>query len=212
MKAKCKIYLKKVKGHSGNKGNDGADREANMGALKPHPDDIDLNAGKLLHCAGAAVNGLTQAQAYTLIREYKPQPERPRTKRRVDKIREAVESVTGTRQKAETLWKSLCQRKKTTITQEFSAWAWKAIHEGHKVGGFWRHTTVRDEFMPCHKCDEPIESLEHILTECKVSGQKNGVENGQGNVEKYRNRVAKDVPRPNPGSNNRCKWRIGNTK
>lgn len=169
--ARNETLMRKVKGHSGDIGNDGADAAANVGARLEQPTCIDLSAGESLLSIGAAANAITQAEAYRLIKGFKPTPARKRTERMIARTQAAVEGVTGTKQRHETLWKSLHQRKKATVTQKFSAFAWKGLHEGHKVGRFWEHTTMRDSYMPCEQCNIPVESMEHIMLECSVSGQ-----------------------------------------
>jgi hypothetical protein len=68
------------------------------------------------------------------------------------------------------VWSSLT--KDTTMARKPRMFIWKAIHGGHKVGEWWRHTDCADEFMPCKECDVPIESIGHIILECQVSGQR----------------------------------------
>lgn len=156
------VYMRKVKGYSGDPGNNRADQEANKGGLKEAPDQTDISAGETLSGAGAAVRHLTQARAYALVKENTVTPQRKRTERQVDRALSAVEDMTGLRQKPETLLKSLRQHKKAVLTQKFSAFAWKALHKGHKVGAFWKHTIVAKNFTPCTQCNVPEESMGHI--------------------------------------------------
>ncbi|KAF6747132.1 hypothetical protein DFP72DRAFT_920581 [Ephemerocybe angulata] len=46
------------------------------------------------------------------------------------------------------------------------------LHNGYRLGHYWKNIgAMRDERMPCHECEEPVESMDHILRECRVSGQ-----------------------------------------
>ncbi|EAU83425.2 hypothetical protein CC1G_12492 [Coprinopsis cinerea okayama7 len=60
----AKIMLRKVKGHSGDTGNDGADAKAAEGANKPTPDGIDLKAGQNIRKLGININRCTQSLLY----------------------------------------------------------------------------------------------------------------------------------------------------
>ncbi|KAF6740885.1 ribonuclease H-like protein [Ephemerocybe angulata] len=170
MAANGRINLRKVKGHSGDHGNDAADILANAGANKPEPDSIDLTMGKAISALGAKINTLSQAQAYRLIMRHKTVGERTRTARMMIRTRAAVEASTDTDFPAEAIWSSLRQRKKGTLSQKFSVFAWKGLHEGHKAGLYWKH--INPDRLICQPCNAPVEDLSHILTECRMSGQE----------------------------------------
>lgn len=122
------MSIRKVKGHSGDPGNNGANAVANKGVWQGRPTRIDPSAGKYLLSAGAAANKITQAKAYSLVRAFRPSGERRRTKDMLEQTQAAVEGVTSVQQKPKTLWRSLRQQKRVTITQKFSAFAWKGLH------------------------------------------------------------------------------------
>ncbi|KAF6746599.1 hypothetical protein DFP72DRAFT_750432, partial [Ephemerocybe angulata] len=155
------VRLRKVKGHSGDAGNDAADALANAGANKATPDKIDLTMADAIKALGAKTNTLTQAQAYRLIMRHKATGERPRTERMISRTRAAVEASTGVDPPPDAIWKSLRLRKKGTISQKFSVFVWKSLHEGHKIGIFWKH--INQERLICQPCDAPMEGLNHIL-------------------------------------------------
>lgn len=163
-------YFTKVKGHSGLEGNDGADRLANDGALKPNADDIDLSAADIIRRAGASLRHMTQALAYRSIRERDTVGERSRTRSMMTSIKATIEEVTGTSHTDKAVWRAMRLRKKHALSQKFSAWAWKTTHQAYKIGPYWRDFCV--ERAPCTQCDVPEETMEHILTECRCSGQE----------------------------------------
>lgn len=162
----------KVKGHSGDVGNDGADREANRGAGKDRADSIDLTAGEKVRRMGAKVSAMTQARAYWLIKEKRPPEPRSDTSRAIERVTAALEEYNGTGPTPQALWRAVRQQRKATTTQKFAAFAWKSLHDGHKIGKFFVGMDVEQERAPCHKCDIETETLDHILNHCRTSGQE----------------------------------------
>ncbi|KAJ7079636.1 hypothetical protein B0H15DRAFT_757130, partial [Mycena belliarum] len=47
---------------------------------------------------------------------------------------------------------------------------WKGIHGAHRVGKYWEHIPGFENRATCHHCNE-MESLEHILFDCRKPGQ-----------------------------------------
>ncbi|KAF6763489.1 hypothetical protein DFP72DRAFT_800579, partial [Ephemerocybe angulata] len=172
MATKAEVRLRKVKGHSGDAGNDGADALAGEGARKDDPDDVDLSKGIAIRCLGAATTALTQSKAYRAIREFGPSEPRRRTERMLERTKAVVEELTDTRPTTAAIWNSLKRRKGATLTQKFSAYAWRTLHDGYKLGWYWENiTALRNDRMPCRQCEAPVETMDHILRECTVSGQ-----------------------------------------
>ncbi|KAF6748352.1 hypothetical protein DFP72DRAFT_1015259 [Ephemerocybe angulata] len=116
---------------------------------------------------------MTQATAYRHIRNIKHKVERRRTSLMIEMTKATVLEVTGTEPTQQAIWRSLQKRKGTVLSLKFTAFAWRGLHDSHKVGKFWEHiTAVRDTHMPCRSCGVPEESMDHILTGCSVSGQE----------------------------------------
>ncbi|KAF5328541.1 hypothetical protein D9611_014836 [Ephemerocybe angulata] len=164
MLMKARVYIRKVKGHSNDEGNDGADLEANRGANKDTPDNIDTSAGTLIQKLGAASRAMTQKTAYQHIRAIKHKTEHRRTYLMVEMTKATILDTSGIEPTAQAIWRSLQKRRGTALSLKFTAFAWRGLHDSHKVGKFWEHiAAVRDTHMPCRSCGVPEESMSHIL-------------------------------------------------
>ncbi|KAI0053706.1 ribonuclease H-like protein [Auriscalpium vulgare] len=155
-----------VKGHSGNAGNDGADEQADRGARKNRPDRIDLYIPPEWRLTGAKLATITQSIAYRGIRldEEKKHPDgRSGPKAQLDRARDALESFTGYQETNETLWKGInC----TDIRKNIQTFLYRAYQQSYKLGEFWIQTPMNERAV-CGVCNDPVESLEHILLECE---------------------------------------------
>lgn len=67
--------LRWVKGHSGDPGNEGADRLARIASEKMDPDIVDLTIPPGLRVRGAKLAAMTRSKAYRIIRKIKMQTE-----------------------------------------------------------------------------------------------------------------------------------------
>ncbi|KAF6742277.1 hypothetical protein DFP72DRAFT_830835, partial [Ephemerocybe angulata] len=121
---------------------------------------------------GAKLSVLSQSELYKGIREHRPRAHRIRTERAMARALLAIEAMNGVSPHPSKLWANLKKRKHGTFTQKWCAFNWKALHDAHKIGEFWKHTPVRDRYMPCTACNEPVESLEHIVFECRMTNQE----------------------------------------
>ncbi|KAF5388106.1 hypothetical protein D9615_000030 [Tricholomella constricta] len=159
--------FQKVKGHSNDPGNDGADRLAGLGARKELPDLIDLSIPPALHVSGAKISKMSQALLYSGILETRTPTVRRSTLINLDMTRHAVHALTGTLPKDPVLWKSIRNRH---ISKNISAYLWKVMHNAYKCGKYWDNIPDCERRGQCQEC-ETEESMEHILTECQNTGQ-----------------------------------------
>jgi len=167
---KAPTIFTKVKGHSGDIGNDGADALAGLGALKEIPDKITLEYPTHLTVNGAKLSKMTQSLAYKGILEKKKPPKRRATEIMLDKTRYAVEEMTGEIPSDNQIWMSI---KNPNIPRNIKGFIWRCLHDAHKVGHFWTRMQkaelcTRGECQHCGK----IEDMEHILTDCQVSAHE----------------------------------------
>lgn len=69
----------------------------------------------------------------------------------------------------QTLWTSLRSK---DFTPKIRAFLWKVMHNAYKVGKYWINIPSCEQRAQCHACEGVEESMEHILTECRASGQE----------------------------------------
>ena len=116
---------------------------------------------------GARLDKLTQKIAYELIlKKSTDPPGGPQTWRRIRAIKNNLKEKWNTRIDDEKVWKDLENIKNTKIRD----FIWKMIHNRIKCGKFFKHIPNWQEKQFC-RCGQ-IESIEHILLECKESKQK----------------------------------------
>ncbi|KAF6764378.1 hypothetical protein DFP72DRAFT_1130049, partial [Ephemerocybe angulata] len=121
---------------------------------------------------GARLRTLTQARAYEAVRgRGKATPERTKTLRRVELAKAAVGALTGTEPTSAAIWRSLKSRRTAALTQKYCAFVWRMLHDGQKVGEYWEDKGACSTRKDCDQCNE-VESMEHILFECRTSGQE----------------------------------------
>ena len=66
------------------------------------------------------------------------------------------------------IWLSLRQKEFNKKTRAF---LWKAMHDAFKCGKYWRNIPNYEHCSRCVVCGK-LDSIEHVLTQCKASGQK----------------------------------------
>ncbi|KAF8981934.1 ribonuclease H-like domain-containing protein, partial [Cyathus striatus] len=164
------LLLKKVKGHSGDKGNEGADRLAVEGASKPIPDTLNLSKGAWAMTLSAKLSCMSQSILYWAIHEHKYTRKQNTAHHNIALAICALEENTGTKPTAAAIWKSV--QNGSIITKKAKTFLWKTLQGGHKIGEYWEHTPLQDQYMPCTHCDVKIEKISHILLDCDASRQQ----------------------------------------
>ena len=101
------IRVTKVKVHSGDAGNDGVDELVNQGAQKATADEVDTEIGVRVRNMGARVPKLTQAKAYSLIKERTPPMARTDTERVMGRVIAALEEYNGVQPTPQAVWKEI---------------------------------------------------------------------------------------------------------
>ena len=158
-----------VKGHSGIKGNEEADKLANLGARK----EIDhqtpnLDAPVNTVPSGAKLATLSQKDLYRGIKKANPPTLRTNTETNLGRIQACAAETYRTNPTPSTIWRTTKHKDLTKKTREF---IWKRIHNAFKIGKFWKNIPNYEQRGICPKC-EVEESMEHILMECTAPGRE----------------------------------------
>ncbi|KAI0787425.1 hypothetical protein C8Q74DRAFT_1196642 [Fomes fomentarius] len=170
---KARTYFQWVKGHAGHERNEGADELAGQGARKEAPDELEINIPDDLKITGCKLNTMTQKLAYQAIRARKQKKldARHTTAENVKVILQDMQSAFGVAWPEAALWKSI---RRKAITRECRQFMWLTIHDGYMVGKKWLWDKMSEEQRgraTCKKCLDEIDSMEHILTDCRAVGR-----------------------------------------
>ncbi len=157
-----------VKGHSGEEGNEEADRLAGEGAEKPAVDPLSTEIPDIWNLTGAKLASLTQALAYQGILRTKGYRQRPATEAPLDMARHCVHDHLGGRMPTDaTLWHSLRHK---DVSRNISDFLWRVMHNSYRVGKYWNNIPGYEERATCPKCGTE-ESMAHILVDCEEPGR-----------------------------------------
>jgi len=155
--------FKWVKGHNGNKGNEGSDKLVKEGANKDKEDHINLTISDEFNVQGPKLNTLTQAIAYRGIKESRKTPTRQTTKENLQKTCDAIHKYTGSLEMDKTIWLSIRKQEIQTKIRQF---LFKTMHGTQKIGKFWTTIATLTHREQCRACDT-TKTMEHILTRCR---------------------------------------------
>lgn len=118
--------------------------------------------------SGARLDCLTQALAYKGIREKTAPPPRSRTTARVTILKRYLAALPGADCEEKDIWRGLRAK---DIRRPVADFLWKGIHGAHRIGSFWLKIPGKEGRATCPRCDD-VESLEHILVDCRDVGQE----------------------------------------
>ncbi|KAF6749304.1 hypothetical protein DFP72DRAFT_819135 [Ephemerocybe angulata] len=166
-----RVFFEKVKGHSGDAGNDRADLLAGKAVSEGRRARVDLEVPTELRSTGMQLASLTQSKAYKNILAWKTRKsgERIRTIRMLERVRNDTKTRIGRTATDATIWKSLVS--KNIMSKKVKAFLWRAAHDCVPCGHIWEKAKGFEGRAKCDTCNT-TESLEHILTECTHSGQE----------------------------------------
>lgn len=148
-----------------------ADTLAHEGANKEPDEDISLEITPTLRITGAALCEISQSRAYKAFRERsnQTQPRRRKAKENIQLAMTEAKRTFGTKPTEIKLWKSLRHR---DVDRNTRCMLWMTMHDAYRVGAKWLQFTPQyHERAYCKYCNNNLESMEHILTECSSPGQ-----------------------------------------
>jgi len=118
---------------------------------------------------GRSLATLTQGAAQRTLIASQRVPERKATLTNIGLAIRAAGDATGVWPTPARVWTSLRSRDIHRPTREFM---WKLLHGAYKVGSFWLHVQDHEEKARCLTCGDSIETMQHILLDCKAPGQE----------------------------------------
>ena len=158
-----------VKGHSGVRGNEEADKLAGLGASgEPADQELDLHVPGETVPTGAKLATMSQRDFYRKIKDLNRPAPRRGTEVNVARVQACAQEYYGTAPTRGTVWKSTKHKDLTKKAREFT---WKCMHNAFKVGRFWTNIENFEHRGICAQCGTE-ESMEHILTECEAPGRE----------------------------------------
>lgn len=126
--------FKWVKGHNGTRGNEEADKLANIGMNKQIADEIDLTVPNHFQPTGLRLAATTQASAYALIAGLNRSTTTRRAEILLERIRATLETINNHSLPNHSIWKGCRHRDIRHLIQTF---IFKAINDALRIGDFW---------------------------------------------------------------------------
>ncbi|KNZ82218.1 hypothetical protein J132_04178 [Termitomyces sp. J132] len=123
-----------------------------------------------LHLTGAKLSKITQAIAYKTIMKIKSICGRPQMGKTMESIISHVKGVNRRSPSRKQIWSSLrCK----DFSKPLQMFLWKCAHDAYKVGMYWDKPSMDPVLRERARCkhDGEVDSMEHILTKCKCTGQ-----------------------------------------
>jgi len=117
---------------------------------------------------GIKLSNATQSLLYRGIINRRKDEERAASSYNLGITQACVEELTGKCPTKETIWRSMRNK---TFPPRIRGFLWKVMHNAYKIGKYWRNIPTCEERGLCQVCDRVEESMEHILTECRATGQ-----------------------------------------
>lgn len=157
-----------VKGHSDTLGNERADELASIGAGEQGR-EVQLKTPEMKFLKkGMKLSALTQRLAYRGIRRTRQSEQRKATKENLAKVKTALEAELKMKPHDREIWIAIRSK---LIARKVKDFLWKTMHDAMRVGKYWKNIPGYEDRANCAECGV-TDSMEHILTECKATGQK----------------------------------------
>lgn len=137
--------------------------------LENEHEEPNLTAPETFQQTGMRLSEATQSMLHRRILETRKQAQRTMTSYNLGIMQACVEELTGKSPTDEKIWESL---KSKDFPCRIRAFMWKTMHGAYKCGKYWANIPTCEHRGICHACEGTEESVEHILTECKASGQE----------------------------------------
>jgi hypothetical protein len=137
-------------------------------ALEDQNGQLHLNPPETFLVTGVRLSQATQSILYRSILKQKTPPERAASVLNVGITKACIEELTKKSPTDQKVWASLRSK---DFPPRIRAFLWKAMHNAYKIGKYWSNIPSFEQRGLCHACDNVEESMEHVLTECRASGQ-----------------------------------------
>ncbi|KAF9492424.1 hypothetical protein BDN71DRAFT_1396724 [Pleurotus eryngii] len=162
-----------VKGHQGNQMNEEADLLAGLGSDKNYPTQLNLEVNVNGGTSEAKLQALNQATVYRGIREARlatAKHRREATKSIIKTIQAHMSDSNGEAPNEAQIWRAT---KHKDFSRQMRYFLWMAIHYAYKIRKYWT-LMIGGEYADrglCRHCNNAIEDMPHILTQCQTPGQ-----------------------------------------